>query len=536
VTTSRHTTVTASILLALLPVFAAGACTTSLEGEPNPKLPITVSNAPKGPVPQGLEKFYSQELTWDTCSGYAKTDYDEQALSEKGLQCTHLAVPLDYANPAGDSIKIGVLKRPAKKSSERIGSLVINPGGPGAAGLSTAAALADTNATLANRFDFVGFDPRGVGSSEPNVECLTDQEMDAERADDAELDVSPAGVQEQENEAKSFGQECEQNTEFGKAMLANIGTRDVVKDMDILRSALGDEKLTYLGFSYGTRIGSTYAETFPQNVRALVLDGALDPSKSPVEEVVAQGAGFQKAFTDFVAWCVKQDDCALGKDQNKAMQQFQDLVRPLGENPVQVSDGRRLSYEDATTGVIQALYSEQLWEHLNTGLTELKQNNGDTLMQLADLYMERDANGKYSTTQDVFTAVRCVDDPRVTDPNVALDVARQYKSAAPFLDDGNPPVAVLDACAYWPVPNTSEPHVPNVPGLPKVLVVSTTGDPATPYEAGVALAKGLNGGLLTYEATQHTAFLQGNECVDNAGAKYLTDLQLPPEGTRCRPS
>jgi pimeloyl-ACP methyl ester carboxylesterase len=401
------------------------------------------------------------------------------------------------------------------------------------AGLSTAASLADANDTLADRFDFVGFDPRGVGSSEPTVECLTDEEMDTERAEDEELDVSPAGVAKQENEAKEFSQECAANTEFGDAMLANIGTRDVAKDLDILRSALGDEKLTYLGYSYGTRIGYTYAETFPQNVRALVLDGALDPAADPIEEVVAQGAGFQKAFNDFVAWCVEQDDCALGTDPNAALQQFHALVRPLGQNPVEAGDGRRLSYEDATTGTVQALYSEQLWEYLNTGLNELKQNQGETLMFLADTYLERGRDGRYSTTQDVFTAVRCVDDPRVTDPNVALEVSRQYKAAAPFLDDGNPPVGVLDSCAYWPVPNTSEPHVPNVPGLPKVLVISTTGDPATPYQAGVALAQGLGGALLTYEATQHTVFLQGNECVDDAGAAYLTDLELPADGTRC---
>lgn len=513
--------VTASILLALV----AGGCSTAISGKPQ-------SGAPVGPVPDGLQAFYAQKLAWEGCGDYGKTDYDRQTLGEDGLECAHLTVPLDYAKPDGDTIEIGVLRRPAK--GDRIGSLVINPGGPGAAGLSTAASIADANDTLAQRFDFVGFDPRGVGSSEPNVECLTDKEMDAERADDAELDVSPAGVQKQEDEAKDFGEECERNTEHGADMLANIGTRDVAKDLDILRSALGDEKLTYLGYSYGTRIGSTYAETFPQNVRAMVLDGALDPSQSPVEEVVAQGAGFQKAFDDFVAWCVKEQDCALGKDKNAALQQFQDLVRPLGKNPVEVSDGRKLSYEDATTGIVQALYSEQLWEHLNTGLNELKQNSGDTLMQLADLYLERDKDGRYSTTQDVFTAVRCVDDPRVTDPAVALEVARQYKAAAPFLDDGNPPVGVLDACAYWPVPNTSEPHVPNVPNLPKVLVISTTGDPATPYEAGVALAKGLGGGLLTYEATQHTAFLQGDNCVDDAGATYLTDLKLPAEGTRCK--
>jgi pimeloyl-ACP methyl ester carboxylesterase len=523
--------VTASILLA----FAAGACTVSVEGAPSVQLPLTESNAPAGPVPTGLEKFYSQQLTWEGCADYAKTDNDKQTLGKDDLQCTHLTVPLDYAKPDGDTIKLGILRRPAKDRAKRIGSLVINPGGPGAAGLSTAASLADANDTLADRFDFVGFDPRGVGSSEPTVECLSDEEMDADRADDVELDISADGVAKQDAEAKEFGQECAANTDHGDTMLANLGTRDVAKDIDVLRSALGDEKLSYLGYSYGTRIGYTYAEAFPQNVRALVLDGALDPSKTPVAEVVAQGAGFQKAFNDFVAWCVKEDDCALGKDPNAALQQFHALVRPLGQNPVQVSDGRRLSYEDATTGVVLALYSEQSWEYLNTGLNELKQNEGDTLMQLADLYLERSQDGTYSTTQDVFTAVRCVDDPRVTDPNEALEVSRQYKAAAPFLDDGNPPVGVLDACAYWPVPNTSEPHVPTVTGLPKILVISTTGDPATPYDAGVALAKGLGGALLTYEATQHTVFLQGNNCVDTAGADYLTDLKLPAEGTRCKP-
>ncbi|GAB1516496.1 alpha/beta hydrolase [Actinophytocola sp. KF-1] len=529
--TRRHAIVTASILLASV----AGACTTSVEGQPAPRLPFSEQNGPAGAVPAGLDRFYGQTLTWESCGDYAKTDYDAQVLRGDGLQCTHLEVPLDYAKPDGDTIKLGVLRKPARDRDQRIGSLVINPGGPGVAGLSTAASMADANDTLADRFDFVGFDPRGVGSSEPTVECLTDEEMDAERAEDDELDVSPEGVAKQDAEAKEYARKCAANTEHGTAMLANLGTRDVAKDLDVLRAALGDEKLTYLGYSYGTRIGSTYAEAFPGNVRAMILDGALDPSKSPVEEVVAQGAGFQQAFDDFVAWCVEEDDCALGRDKNQALARFHDLVRPLGENPAQVNDGRRLSYEDATTGVVQALYSEQLWENLNSGLNGLKQNDGDGLMQLADIYLERDPDGTYSTTQDVFTAVRCVDDPRITDPDVALEVNREYKEAAPFLDDGNPPAAVLDSCAYWPVPNTSEPHVPNVPNLPKVLVISTTGDPATPYDAGVALAKGLRGVLLTYEATQHTVFLQGNECVDSAGAAYLTDLTLPKEGTRCTP-
>ncbi len=530
-TTRRHATVTASILLA----FVAAACTTSVDGAPGPQLPFTERHDPVGPVPAGLDEFYAQELTWESCDDYGRTDYDSEALRRDDLQCTRLTVPLDYARPDGETIEIGVLRRPAKQRDQKIGALVVNPGGPGAAGLSTAAALADANETLANRFDFVGFDPRGVGSSEPTVECLTDEEMDEERADNDELDVSQDGVRHENEESEEYSGKCVENTEHGAAMLANIGTRDVVKDIDILRSTLGDEKLTYLGYSYGTRIGSTYAETFPGNVRALVLDGALDPSKTPVEEVVDQGKGFQKAFEEYVEWCVADDDCALGGDQGAALKNFHDLIRPLGERPVEVGDGRRLSYEDATTAVVQALYSEQLWEPMNTGLNELKQNEGATLMSLADLYLERDRDGEYSTTQDVFTAVRCVDDPRVTDPNQALEISRRYKEAAPFLDDGNPPVGVLDACAYWPVPTTGAPHVPNVPGLPKVLVISTTGDPATPYDAGVALAKGLGGVLLTYEATQHTVFLQKNECVDDAGAAYLTELKLPAEGTRCEP-
>jgi hypothetical protein len=255
-----------------------------------------------------------------------------------------------------------------------------------------------------------------------------------------------------------------------------------------------------------------------------------------VDELVAQGAGFEKAFEDFVDWCVARQDCALGRDKSKALAEFLGLVRPLAQHPIDVGDGRKLSYSDATTGAVQALYSKDLWEYLNTGLTELKGNKATTLMLLADSYLERGQDGKYSTTQDAFTAIRCVDDPRVTDKTVVLEAQRRYKQVAPFLDDGSAPSSALDACAFWPVPNTGSPHLPSITGLPPVLVVSTTKDPATPYEAGVSLANALGGGLLTFEGTQHTAFLQGNNCVDDAGTAYLTDLKLPAEGTRCKSS
>lgn len=527
-TTSRR--FTAVLMLVAL----AAGCTSTVDGASGPRLPFDETKGPAGTVPDGLDEFYGQELTWESCKDYATGEYDAEPLSDKAVQCTHLTVPLEYADPDGPTIRIGVLRKPATSTSERIGSLLVNPGGPGVSGLSTAATSAKANEDLAARFDFVGFDPRGVGSSEPTIECLTDEETDAERADDSELDTSPDGTAENEQQAKDYAAKCAERTEHGEEMLENIGTRDVVKDMDVLRSALGDDKLSYIGYSYGTRIGSAYAEAFPENVRALVLDGAVDPTQSQIDSTVAQGAGFQQAFDDFVAWCVKRDDCALGSDENAAQGNFQELIRPLAERPVDVG-GRPLSFEDATTGVVQALYSQQLWENLNTGLNELRQQEGRTLMFLADLYLERDQEGKYTTTQDAFTAIHCVDDPRVTDPNAIKDLNTRYKKAAPFLDDGNPPAVARDACAFWPVPETSEPHVPKVDGLPPVLVISTTNDPATPYQAGVALAKALKGGLLTYEATQHTIFLQGNGCVDGAGAKYLIDLQLPKEGTRCGP-
>jgi pimeloyl-ACP methyl ester carboxylesterase len=515
-------------------VALASGCTSVVGGSAAPDLPFAESRGPAGSVPAGLETFYGQRLTWEGCANYATSEYDRQPLADPAVQCTRLTVPLDYAKPDGDTIKLGVLRKPAKSSADRIGSLLVNPGGPGVAGLATAATVSSANSSLEQRFDFVGFDPRGVGSSEPTVECLTDQETDAERADDSELDTSPGGTTNAETQAKDYAAKCAARTAHGKQMLANIGTRDVVKDMDVLRSALGDDKLTYIGYSYGTRIGAAYAEAFPRNVRALVLDGAVDPNQSATDQAVAQGAGFQKAFNDFVAWCVKKDDCALGHDANRALGLFEDLVRPLADHPVDVG-GRPLSYEDATTGVIQALYSEQLWDHLNTGLNELRQQKGATLMSLADLYLERGSDGTYTTTQDAFTAIHCVDDARVTDPNAIRELNTRYKQAAPFLDDGSPPGTARDACAFWPVPPTSSPHLPKVAGLPPVLVISTTSDPATPYEAGVALAKALKGGLLTYEATQHTVFLQGNKCVDDAGATYLIDTKLPAEGTRCRP-
>ncbi|OZM75348.1 alpha/beta hydrolase [Amycolatopsis antarctica] len=525
----------AACLLAVS-LLAAGltACTTT-EDTASPAGPVTESKGPVGQVPGGLDTFYGQSLTWGDCGPFGTSDEMRQSFDVQGAECARLRVPLDYARPDAETINLGVLRHKARDPDERIGSLVTNPGGPGASGMVSAAStgIQVRNNPIGQRFDVVGFDPRGVGASQPAVTCLTPAERDADRADDSEVDGTPEGVARQEASEREFGEKCAERTEYGAKMLANLGTRDVVKDMDVLRSALGDEKLSYLGYSYGTRIGYAYAEAFPGNVRSLVLDGALDPEQDSVESLVGQGEGFGVAFGEFASWCAEQQDCALGGDAAGATQAFQRLAQPLIDNPARVGDGRSLSFEDATIAAVQALYSQQLWEPLNTGLNELKTGKGDTLMLLADTYNERGADGGYATTQDAFAAIRCVDDPRVTDKAKIREAQRRYAEVAPFLDDGRPDGDALDSCAFWPVPNTSEPHLPSVQGVPPALVVSTTNDPATPYQAGVNLAKAMKGSLLTYEGTQHTIFLQGNPCVDDAGIAYLLDGTLPAEGTRC---
>lgn len=485
-----------------------------------------------GPVPAGLERYYGQSLEWGPCAEYATTPRTRSAYRNRRLECTRLTVPMDYSEPRGRSLTLGVLRKPAGQPSRRVGSLVVNPGGPGASGMTMAAGLSGTVAgtELGRRFGLVGFDPRGIGASLPRVNCLTADGRDAERLD-SDANTSPSAVARTESENRAYAARCARRS--GTELLANMGTRDVAKDMDVLRSALGDEKLTYLGYSYGTRIGAEYAEQFPGNVRAMVLDGAIDPKQDTVQSMVAQAAGFQRAFDAFAAWCAPRASCALGDDPSRAVGVYQRLTRPLVRRPVPTAGDRRLSYSGATTATIQALYSPSTWPRLNDGLLQLERGNGQILLGLADSYYGRADNGQYSGITDSFDAVRCVDDPRITDRARKREADRRYRRAAPFLDDGYPPSGARGPCAFWPAPVTGDTVPPDPAKLPPTLVLSTTGDPATPHEAGVRLAKTLGGRLLTFRGTRHTVFLRGNSCVDDAGIRYLVDLKLPPEGTRC---
>ena len=447
-----------------------------------------------------------------------------------GSQCGTITVPVDYAKPDGAVAKLALIRFPA--TGAKIGSLVINPGGPGESGVSAAVDLLDSlPPQIRKRFDVVGFDPRGVASSTPELRCNSNAENDADRAD-PQVDYSSAGIAHIETSEKDFVQRCVDK--MGKEFLANTGTASVVKDLDALRADLGDAKLTYLGYSYGTLIGSAYAEAYPDKVRAMILDGAIDPTADPIQSNIDQSAAFQKAFDDYAADCAKDTHCPLGTDPAKAVDVYRNLVDPLVDKPVRTKDPRGLGYSDAITGTITAMYSPSLWRHLTTGLAELSKGHGDELLALADSYMDRDAQGHYSNANDALVAINCVDQPPITDRAKVVDEDRRIREVAPFMSygpfTGNAP---LDTCAFWPVPPTSTPHRVSAPGLPPTLVVSTTHDPATPYQAGVDLAKQLGGGLLTYDGTQHTVVFEGDDCIDKYAANYLINLELPPPNSTC---
>jgi pimeloyl-ACP methyl ester carboxylesterase len=378
---------------------------------------VALGATPRDAGAAGLERFYDQQLGWGSCAPFAGDDDERKLFAVPGLECASLTVPLDYAAPDGRTAQIAVLRH--RTAQEKIGSLVVNPGGPGGSGIALAAQLGPGFSDTP--FDLVGFDPRGVGASTPTIDCITDPEWDALRAA-TEFDASPAGTARAEDQSRQGAEQCVERS-GGADVLANAGTRDVARDMDVLRAALGDRQLTYLGFSYGTRIGSTYAEMFPENVRAMVLDGAIDPTQTTAESRIAQMAAFQGAFETYAADCARSADCPLGTDPAQATAAFQALSRPLIDRPAPVrGDTRTLSYSDTVAAVVASLYSPTAWPRLTAGLAELRAGDGTILMGLADSYFGRSPGGAYSNDQEALLVVNCVDGDQITDRSVLADL------------------------------------------------------------------------------------------------------------------
>ncbi|WP_072806174.1 alpha/beta fold hydrolase [Rhodococcoides yunnanense] len=478
-----------------------------------------------------VQRFYDQDLVFGACDGYATTATDETSFSsDPAFQCARLEVPLNYEEPAGRTAQIAVLKSPAR--GESTGSLVLNPGGPGGPGMGMAALTSTTLAgsPVSEKFDLVGFDPRGVGASTPTIHCFTDAETDA---GDANTTLLVGEGQWTEDDTRRIADQCADGS-GGADVLAHVGTRDAVRDMDILRAALGDEKLTYLGQSYGTRLGAVYAEMFPQNVRALVLDGAVDPQLGTAERRLTQYAGFQRSFDQMAAFCAGTPDCPLGNDPAEATRAFQDTLRPLIDRPIIAPDGRAMDFNTAFGAVSAGLYDAAAWPAIIKGIEEIQTGRADIFFVLIDAVAGRDENGHYANFNDALLAINCMDEERST-PEQQVDLREQIQQIAPVSDPGNGAAGARDACEFWPAePTLGYPYADNIEGLPTTLTISVTGDPSTPFDAGVSLADTLGGAMLTVDGEQHTIASSGtSECVDAVVADYLIGLTVPAEDTRC---
>ncbi|MCF6522593.1 alpha/beta hydrolase [Streptomyces sp. JJ36] len=471
-------------------------------------------------IPAELKPYYEQKLTWRECGVI-------------GFECTTLRVPLDYDEPSPETeLKLAVSRKKAEGDGEPIGSLMVNPGGPGGSAIEylQQAAAIGYPAELRERYDIVGMDPRGVARSEP-VECLSDREMDSYTRTDQTPD-DPREVDKLVAAYKSFAKGCAQRS---SGLLEHVSTVEAARDMDVLRAALGDDKLHYYGASYGTYLGATYAGLYPQRTGRLVLDGAMDPSLTALELNRQQTGGFATAFTAFAEDCVERKDCPLGtespEDAGKKLSAF---FREVDAEPLKTGERRTLTESLATTGVIQAMYTEVYWPRLRQALTDaMKDGDGAGLLALADAYFERGADGSYGNIMFANPAVNCLDLPSAfSGPQDVRKAVPSFEKVSPVFGRGFAWAALN--CTYWQEQATGEPHRIVAEDAAPVVVVGTTRDPATPYPWAQALAGQMaTARLLTYESDGHTAFMQGSECIDDTITGYFVDGDVPEEGKRC---
>ncbi|MDR5700269.1 alpha/beta hydrolase [Agromyces aerolatus] len=503
-----------SVKQSVLAVLAASALLLSacVPGSP----PSRTSTPTGESVSPELEPFYSQVLEWEDCGD--------------GMQCTTATAPLDWDDPAAGEAELALVRHSA--TGDRIGSLLVNPGGPGGSGYDFVASSLDfaVGKPLQERFDVVGFDPRGVGRSSA-VSCVDPAQMDeylygipeAPRGSDAWIEEIRAGNAE-------FGAACEART---GELLANVDTVSAARDLDLLRAVLGDEKLNYLGYSYGTFLGATFAESYPEHVGRLVLDGALDPTSSESDVTRAQAVGFEHALRAYLEDCLTGEECPFTGSADEAMAEISELLASVDQSPLRGTDGRQVDADALITAIIFPLYSPDRWPYLTQLFTSVQFGDADLALQLADAYNGRNPDGTYlDNSTEAFAAINCLDYEYQSDVSVMREKAAEVAAAAPVI---GPYFGYGDlGCIDWPAQSTADRAPIHAEGADPILVIGTTGDPATPYEWSVALADQLDSGVLvTYEGEGHTAYNKSNQCVSDAVERYLIDGTVPDNGLTC---
>jgi pimeloyl-ACP methyl ester carboxylesterase len=474
--------------------------------------PIPVPSVSSAPAPS-LDAFYGQEVTWNNCGD---------------AECTTVTVPLDYENPDGRSVKLAVTR--VRATGKAIGSLFVNPGGPGGSAFDYAkAASRIVSPSVHEVYDVVGVDPRGVQKSDP-IACLTDAQVDELIA----VDTTPNSADEEAlivSTSKEPALTCEKNAD---PVMRFMGTANAARDLDIVRSVVGDASFNYLGKSYGTYLGAVYAELFPTRVGRMVLDGVLPPDLDLTELSLGQAKAFEVAFNDFARDCSEQDDCPFEGSASDVAQQIRDTLTDLDANPIEV-EGRSLNEGVATYAVLSYLYFPPSdYPRLREALARVvNEQDGTRLLELLDERMSRGPDGRYlDNSTDAFYAVTCADRPSQVTVDETRALASEWRTLAPTF--GESLAWGLLVCNDWP--QAPEPPITSITatGSAPILVVSTTHDPATPYEWGQRLAGQLdNVVLLTWDGYNHTAYLEGSDCVTDAVDAYLLAGAMPKAGLIC---
>jgi pimeloyl-ACP methyl ester carboxylesterase len=500
----------------VLAVGSVSACSAFDGDEPSlsavPLGESTGSATPEDRAP-ALSRFYEQEPTWRDC--------------RDGMECTEIEVPLDYAEPDGDTISLSVLRAPAT-GDEPIGALVVNPGGPGASGVDYAANSGlHFGDELRAAFDIVGFDPRGVGESTP-VDCFTDPEMDVFVASDPDPDTGRE-VREAVSLMRSFGRGCLQRS---GDLAAHVSTVEAAKDIDVLRGVLGQEQLAYFGASYGTYLGATYADLFPGRIARMVLDGAVDPTLGTVETGLVQAEGFEVALRAYVEDCVEAGDCYLGATVDEGTERVAALLRSLDDEPIPGDGSRQLTEGLAVFGIWAPLYSRESWPALDTALARALEGEGAPLLSFADLYLGRGPEGYVDNSYEALYTVNCLDPHDDVSVAEASELEDRFLEASPTF--GRVFAFSLASCDAWPVGGDDRRPVLDAPGAAPIMVVGTSRDPATPLTWAEALAEQLESGVLVRrDGDGHTGYRAGNECVDDVVEGYLVAGEVPDGTVDC---
>jgi len=491
------------------------ALVTGCSPAPQPSLVPSTTTALGSPGPStspGRPEVHIARASWSDCG--------------RGFQCATITVPLDYATGTG-AMELSLVRLPARDPVARLGPLLVNPGGPGASGVEFVREnLEIFPNNIRRRFDLIGFDPRGVNQSS-GIRCIDNLDPH----DD--LDPSPDTSRELRAliaDAQTYAKACDRRN---AEVLPHLSTDDVVRDLDSIRMSLGEEKISYLGFSYGTLIGALYADRYPDRVRAMALDGALDPSLTLAQLRTGQAKGFENELSRFLGNCARRRDCPLGRG-SQVRRNFEAIMRRIENNPLRslrTRDKRRVGPGIAWSAILGSMYSKDAWPGLEVALAFAGQGDGSIFLGVSDPYRGRKRDGTYSNMQDAYLANTCLDFKAPTDTAAFATLAKRLARSAPHF---GAMAAYNDLpCAFWAAPAVRKPQRVKGVGAPPIVVVGTTADPATPMAWAKSLASQLESGVLvTHRGDGHTAYASSG-CVRDLLIRYLVTGKAPRNGTVC---